>query len=72
MIVGVSVAVGVTVKVPVVAVAFAESVKRLLAVAGSVPKVALTPLGTPEAAKVTGPLNPLSALMVMVAEAAAP
>lgn len=62
----------VTVKVPVAAVPLAERVKTLLAVAGFVPKVALTPLGKPDADKVTLPLNPFRGLMEMVAEAELP
>lgn len=62
----------VTVKVPVVAVPAADSVKRLLAVEGFVPNVALTPFGTPDAAKVTLPLKPLRGLMEMVVEPEVP
>lgn len=49
----------VTVKVPVVAVPAADRIKRLLAIAGFVPKAALTPFGKPEAVKLTLPLKPL-------------
>ena len=62
----------VTVTVPIVAVPIADRVKRLLAVAGFVPKVALTPFGRPDAAKFTVPLNPFRGLIEMVVEAAAP
>ena len=62
----------VTVTVPVVAVALEDSVKRLVVVAGLVPKTALTPLGRPDAVKFTVPLNPLRGLMVMVVEPAVP
>ena len=62
----------VTVKVPVAAVPVADRVKRLLAVAGFVPKLAVTPLGRPEAAKFTLPVNPFRGLIVMVVEPAAP
>ena len=62
----------VTVKEPVVAVPFADSVKRLLAVAGFVPNVALTPLGKPDADKVTLPLKPLRRLIAMVVEPEVP
>lgn len=62
----------VIVKVPVAAVPVAERVKRLLAVAGLEPNVALTPFGKPDAVRVTLPLNPLSGLMVMVVEPEAP
>lgn len=62
----------VTVKVPVVAAPAADRIKRLLAVAGFVPKAALTPFGRPEAVKLTPPLKPLSGLIEMVAEPEAP
>ena len=62
----------VTVTVPVVAVPVADRVKRLLDFVGFVPKMALTPLGRPEAAKETLPLNPFRGLMVMEVEPAAP
>lgn len=62
----------VTVKVPVAAVPVADSVKRLLAVAGFVSNVALTPFGKPDAVRVTLPLNPLSGFMVMVVEPEVP
>ena len=62
----------VTVKVPVVAVPAADSIRRLLAVAGFVPKAALTPFGKPEAVKFTLPLKPFSGLIEMVAEPEAP
>lgn len=60
----------VTVNVPTVAVPVAERVKRLLAVAGFVPKVTLTPLGRPDAVKLTLPLNPLKGFTVMVVDPA--
>lgn len=56
----------VTVDVPVVAVALAVSVSTLVPVVGLVPKVAVTPLGRPDAASVTLPLNPLTSVTVMV------
>jgi len=56
----------VTVAVPVVAVLLAVSVRTLLPVVGFVPKDAVTPLGKPEAARVTLPLNPLTSCTVMV------
>ncbi len=62
----------VSVTVPVVAVPVADSVKRLLLVAGFVPNVALTPFGKPEAVKFTLPLNPLRGLIVIVVEPEAP
>ena len=62
----------VTVKVPVVAVPVADKVRRLLAVAGFVPKAALMPFGQPEAVKLTLPLKPLRGLIEMVVEPEAP
>jgi hypothetical protein len=62
----------VTVTVPISAVPVADSVKRLVVVAGFVPKTALTPLGSPDAAKLTPLLNPFRGLMVMVVEPVAP
>ena len=50
----------------------ADRVRRLLVVAGFVPKLALTPLGRPEAVKFTLPLNPLRGWIVMVVEPPAP
>ena len=51
---------------PVVAVALAVSVKALVAVVGFVPNEAVTPLGRPDAAKVTLPVNPFRGATVMV------
>ena len=62
----------VTVTVPIVAVPVADRVKRLLVVAGFVPKLALTPLGRPDAVKFTLPLKPLRGLIVMVVEPTPP
>lgn len=62
----------VIVKVPLAAVPFAERVKRLLAVAGFVPNVAVTPFGTPDAVRLTLPLKPLRGLMEIVVELAVP
>ena len=56
----------VTVVVPVVAVLLAVNVKVLLLVVLCGLNVAVTPLGSPEADKLTLPLNPLSGLTVMV------
>lgn len=56
----------VTVEVPVVAVALAVRVSTLVPVVGLVPKVAVTPLGRPDAARVTLPENPLTSCTVMV------
>lgn len=58
----------VAVKVPVAAVPLADRVKRLLELAGFVPKVALTPFGKPDADKMTPPLKPFSGLIEMVVE----
>ena len=58
----------VTVNVPVVAEPDAVRVNILLDVAGFVPNVAVTPLGIPDAAKVTLLLNPFAGLIVMVVE----
>jgi hypothetical protein len=62
----------VTVTVPVCAAPAADRVKRLPVVAGFVPKLALTPVGSPVTLKFTLPVNPLSGLMVIVVEPAAP
>ena len=62
----------VTVTVPVVAVPLADRVKRLVVVAGFVPKTAPTPLGKPDALKTTLPLNPFCVLIVIVVEPAEP
>lgn len=56
----------VTVAVPVVAVELALSVKTLLEVAGLVPKLAVTPEGSPEVERVTLPVNPPEAAMLIV------
>jgi hypothetical protein len=62
----------VTVKVPIVAVPVADRVKALVVVAGFDPKEALTPLGSPDAVKLTLPLNPLSGWIVIAVEPDAP
>jgi hypothetical protein len=56
----------VTVEVPVVAVELAVRVSTLLPVVGLVPNAAVTPLGNPDAARVTLPLNPFTSVTVMV------
>jgi len=56
----------VTVAVPVAAVALAVKVKVLVVVAGFGLKLAVTPLGRPDAASVTFPLKPLDGVMVTV------
>ena len=62
----------VTVEVPMAAVPIADKVKMLADVAGFVPKLALTPLGKPEAVKFTLPLNPFKGWIVIVVEPDAP
>ena len=62
----------VTVAVPIAAVLVADRVKELLVVAGFGPNVALTPLGRPDAVKLTLPLNPFRILIVIVVEAEVP
>ena len=56
----------VTVKVPVVAVLLAVSVRTLVEVVGLVPNVAVTPEGRPEADKLTLPVNPPEGVTVIV------
>jgi len=56
----------VTVAVPVVAVLLAFRVRVLAEVVGFVPKVAVTPLGKPDAARVTLPENPARSVTVIV------
>ena len=57
-----------TVNVPVVAVRLAASVNVLMAVAGFVPNDAVTPLGMPDADKVTFPVKPFWGAMLIVLE----
>lgn len=57
---------------PTTTVPVEESVKELLAVAGFVPKPAVTPLGRPDALKFTLLLKPFRGLTVMVVEPVAP
>ena len=56
----------VIVAAPVVAVLLAVSVRRLLPVAGLVANAAVTPLGIPDAVRVTGPLNPPTSTTLIV------
>jgi hypothetical protein len=56
----------VTVADPVVAVLLAVSVSTLVPVVGFVPNAAVTPLGRPDAARVTLPVNPPTSVTVMV------
>jgi hypothetical protein len=62
----------VTVAVPTVAVLLAASVSALVAVAGLVANTAVTPLGRPDAARVTDPVNPFRSVTVMVLVALRP
>lgn len=56
----------VTVEVPVVAVLLALNVTTLVDVVGFVPKLAVTPAGSPDADKLTLPVNPPLGVTVMV------
>ena len=56
------------VDVPVVAVALAVSVKTLVAVVGLVPNAAVTPVGMPDADKVTLPVKLFLGVTVTVLE----
>ena len=56
----------VTVADPVVAVLLAVRVITLVPVVGLVPNAAVTPLGKPDAASVTLPVNPFTSVTVMV------
>jgi hypothetical protein len=62
----------VTVDVPVVAVLLAVNVTTLDPVVGLVPNAAVTPLGKPEAARVTEPANGLTSVTVIVSVPLAP
>ena len=55
-----------TVADPVVAVLLAVSVSTLVPVVGFVPNAAVTPLGRPDAARVTLPVNPPTSVTVIV------
>ena len=59
----------VTVDVPVVAELLAVRVSTLDPVVGFVPNDAVTPLGKPDAARVTLPLNPFAPVTVIVSVA---
>jgi hypothetical protein len=59
-------------KVPTSALPVADKFKRLVAVAGFVPKVAVTPVGRPETARLTELVKPFRGLTLMVVEPAAP
>lgn len=56
----------VTVAVPVVAVLLAVNVSVLVEVVGFVPNTAVTPLGKPDAVRVTLPVNPPAGVTVIV------
>ena len=56
----------VTVAAPVVAVALAVNVSTLVPVVGFVPNAAVTPLGRPDAARVTLPVNPFRSVTLIV------
>jgi hypothetical protein len=62
----------VTVAAPVVAVALAVNVTLLVLVAGFGLNAAVTPVGRPDAAKVTSPLKPFSGVTVIVLVAVLP
>ena len=62
----------VTVEVPVVAVALAVRLSELVVLVGFGLNAAVTPLGRPEAARVTLPLNPPRSVTVIVLVPAAP
>ena len=56
----------VMVLVPVVAVLLAVNVRALVEVVGLVPKLAVTPAGSPDAERLTLPLKPFTGFTVMV------
>jgi len=58
----------VIVELPTVAALVAVSVSMLLPVVGLVLKPAVTPLGIPDAVRVTAPVNPFTSFTVMVSE----
>src|SRR6476660_5606427 len=62
----------VTVAAPVVAVLVAVSVSTLRPVVGFVPNAAVTPLGRPDAASVTLPVNPPTSVTMIVSVALPP
>src|SRR5271157_3080295 len=62
----------VTVYVPTVAVELAVNVSTLLPVVGLVPYATVTPEGSPDAARVTLPVNPFTSVTVMVSVAVLP
>jgi hypothetical protein len=62
----------VTLEVPVVAVLLAARVSTLAPVVGLVPNEAVTPVGNPDAASATLPLNPPAPVTVTVSVALLP
>lgn len=62
----------VIVEVPAAAVAATVNVTTLVEVAGLVAKAAVTPVGSPVAARVTLPVNGLTSLTVIVSVPVAP
>ena len=62
----------VIVEIPATAVLLAVNVTTLVPLVGFVPKVAVTPLGKPDAASVTLPVNPPVGVTVIVSVALAP
>lgn len=62
----------VTVDVPIVAELLAVNVTTLLPVVGLVPKLVVTPLGSPEAVRVTLPLNAFNGTTLTVSVPLAP
>ena len=62
----------VTVAVPAVAALLAVKVSTLDPVVGLVPKAAVTPLGNPDAERVTLPVNPFKSVTLMVSVPLAP
>jgi hypothetical protein len=62
----------VTVAAPVVAVLLAVRVRTLVPVVGLVPNAAVTPLGSPDAARVMLPVNGLTSVTVIVSVALLP
>ena len=57
-----------TVDIPEVAVLLAVSVKTLVVVVGFVPNAAVTPVGKPDADKLTLPVKPFCGATLMVLE----
>ena len=62
----------VTVEFPAEAELLAANVTTLVPVAGLVPNVAVTPLGKPDAARVTAPVKPPASITLIVSVALAP